>query len=231
MRFDPPLTEGRLVRRYKRFLADVALPDGVVETVHCPNPGAMTGLAEPGMRVWVSRSTNPGRKLPLSWEVVAAGTARVGINTGLANRLAAEALETGRIAGMSGSGLRREVRYGRRSRIDFVAAGADGDIHIEVKSVTLSRAAGLAEFPDCVTERGARHLAELAAVVQGGGRAAMLYVIQRNDAERFALARDIDPAYAAANAQAMAAGVNMLACACDLSRDEIAVARMVPIVE
>jgi sugar fermentation stimulation protein A len=231
VRFAKRLAEARLVRRYKRFLADVEFEDGGVETVHCANPGAMTGLTEPGARTLLSRSENPARKLPWSWEMVAAGTALVGINTGLANRLAAEALSTGRIAEVAETGsLRREVRYGERSRVDFVVGGRNGDVHVEVKSVTLSRSPGLAEFPDCVTGRGARHLADLAEVAKSGGRAAMLYVVQRNDADRFALAGDIDPTYATAFDRARAAGVRMLAYACDLSPTEIAITRRIPIV-
>jgi sugar fermentation stimulation protein A len=232
MRFSVPLTEGRLERRYKRFLADVAFVGGPVETVHCANPGAMTGLAEPGMRVFLSRSDKPSRKLPWSWELVAADAALIGINTGHPNRLAAEAIAAGRVPELAGyTNIRREVRYGTASRIDLVLT-ADGrpDAYVEIKNAHLSRKPGLAEFPDSVTARGTRHLAELAKVAASGRRAALLYIVQRNDADRFALARDIDPAYAAACDLARAAGVEMLAYACDLSLDEIVVSRAVPIV-
>ena len=236
VRFAVPLTEGQLVRRYKRFLADVAFADGsrgAIATVHCANPGAMTGLAEPGMRVFLSRSDNLRRKLPWSWEVVEADAALVGINTATPNRLAAEAIQAGAIPELAGyASLRREVPYGTHSRVDLVLSAPDRpDAYVEVKNVHLSRSRGLAEFPDSVTVRGARHLAELAKVARRGGRAVMLYVVQRNDAARFSLARDLDPAYAAAFDRARRAGVEMLAYACRVSPYEIAIARRVPITE
>jgi sugar fermentation stimulation protein A len=234
MRFPTPLLEGRLVRRYKRFLADVELADGAVVTVHCANPGSMLGLAEPGMRVLLSRSTNAARKLPLSWELVEApGCGLVGINTALPNRLVEEALRAGRIAELAGyPELRREVAYGTRSRVDFLLAGPGRpDAYVEVKNVHFSRVPGLAEFPDSVTARGARHLDELALVVAGGGRAAMLYLVQRTDSERFAICRDLDPAYGRAFDRARAAGVEMLAYRCAIGPDEVALGASIPLAE
>jgi sugar fermentation stimulation protein A len=226
MRFDPPLLEGRLARRYKRFLADIEI-EGRVQTVHCPNPGSMLGLAEPGSRVWVSKSANPARKLPLTWELVEAPGSLVGINTGLANALVAEALAGGRIPELAGYGeTRREVAYGERSRIDFRLAGAGrSPCYVEVKSVTLARRPPLAEFPDSVTARGARHLAELEARRRHAERAVMLFLVQRADCERLAVAGDIDPAYAKAFAAADRAGVEFLAYGCCLSPDGIEIAR------
>ena len=237
MRFPRQLTEGHLVRRYKRFLADVAFSGAAarsavsVETVHCANPGAMTGLAEPGMRVFLSRSANLRRKLPWSWEVVEAGAALVGINTATPNRLAAEAILAGVIPELASYDvIRPEVPYGTRSRVDFVLSAAGRpDAYVEVKNAHLSRSPGLAEFPDSVTARGARHLAELAKVVRSGRRAVMLYIVQRNDADHFALARDLDPAYAAAFDRARDCGVEMLAYACRVSRREIVVKRPIPV--
>ncbi|MBN9021010.1 MAG: DNA/RNA nuclease SfsA, partial [Rhizobiales bacterium] len=201
MRFSSPLIEGRLVRRYKRFLADVLLPGGETVTVHCANPGSMLGLAEPGMRVLLSRSGNAARKLPLSWELVEAEPhGLVGINTALPNRLVEEALRARRVPELAAyDEIRREVAYGRASRVDFLLRG-DGlpDAYVEVKNVHFSRAPGLAEFPDSVTARGARHLDELADMVAAGHRAAMLYLVQRTDSERLAICRDLDPAYGAA---------------------------------
>ena len=229
----PPLTEGRLLRRYKRFLADVELADGSVVTVHCANPGAMTGLAEPGMRVLLSRSPNPSRKLPWSWELVEADGALVGINTAHPNSLVAEAILAGAIPELGGyAGLRREVRYGERSRVDMLlTAPGRPDAYVEVKNVHLSRRKGLSEFPDSVTARGARHLAELSAMVAAGHRSVMLFLIQRADTSDFALARDIDPAYAAAFDKARAAGVEMLAYRCRVEPGEIAVAGPVTILD
>jgi sugar fermentation stimulation protein A len=225
MRLPLPLIEGRLVRRYKRFLADVELAGGEIVTVHCANPGAMTGLAEPGMKVFLSRSANLKRKMPLSWELVEADGGLVGINTAHPNRLAEEAIRAGAIPELDGyAALAREVRYGRQSRVDFVLTDPDrGAAYVEVKNVQLLRQPGLAEFPDSVTARGARHLDELSAMVAAGHRAVMLFLVQRNDTTRFALARDIDPAYGAAFDRARNAGVEMLAYACEVTPDAITV--------
>lgn len=231
MRFPSPLLRGRLVRRYKRFLADVELEDGSVVTVHCANPGAMSGLDEPGMAVHLSRSAVPTRKLPLSWELVEAGGGLVGINTAQPNRLVEEALLAGRIAELAGfDRLAREVRYGENSRVDFLLTGGGRpDTYVEVKNVHFLRRAGHAEFPDSPTARGTKHLRELSAMVAAGHRAVMLYLIQRSDAVDFAIARDIDPAYAAAFDAARAAGVEMLAYGCRLGAEEIVVADRVPV--
>jgi sugar fermentation stimulation protein A len=225
MLFPTPLIEGRLVRRYKRFLADVELDGGEVVTVHCANPGSMLGLAEPGMRVFLSRSGKPGRKLPISWELVEADGGLVGINTALPNRLVEEALREGRIAELAGyDGFRREVAYGNGSRVDFLLhGGGRPDAYVEVKNVHFSRRHGLAEFPDSVTARGTRHLAELSAMRAAGHRAVMVYLVQRTDSLDFTVCRDLDPVYGAAFDRARAAGVEMLAFRCRISATEIAV--------
>jgi sugar fermentation stimulation protein A len=224
MRFDPPLTTGILVRRYKRFLADVTI-EGREETAHCANPGSMLGLAEPGSRIWLSTSSNPSRKLRLSWELVESAGGLVGINTGYANRLAEEALRAGRIEALAGYGsLRREVAYGKGSRVDFLLEDAGRPpCYVEVKSVTLKRGA-TAEFPDAVTARGTRHLRELIAMRQAGFRAVMLFLAQRGDCRRLTIAGDIDPAYEAALGQARQAGVEMLAYACEVDPSGIELA-------
>jgi sugar fermentation stimulation protein A len=231
MRFPSPLVEGRLLRRYKRFLADVALDSGETVTVHCANPGSMIGLAEPGMRVLVSRATNPKRKLPWSWELVEADGALVGINTAHPNRIVEDALASGAIAELGGyDNLRREVRYGKNSRIDFLLSGHDiPDAYVEVKNVHLSRKKGLSEFPDSVTARGAKHLAELTAMVGSGHRGAMLYLIHRGDTDAFSLARDIDPKYAAAFDRARDAGVEMIAYRCRVTVEGAEIAEAIPI--
>jgi sugar fermentation stimulation protein A len=227
----PALTEARLIRRYKRFLADMELADGRIVTVHCANPGSMIGLAEPGMRVYLSRSANPARRLPWSWELVEADGALVGINTAHPNSLVAEAIGRGAIPEIAGyASLRREVPYGRNSRIDILLGSPDrADVYVEVKNVHLSRSPGLSEFPDCVTARGAKHLAELTSMVSAGHRAVMLYLVHRGDTTAFSLARDMDPAYGAAFDRAAAAGVEMLAYKCRVSLEEVEVAGSLPI--
>ncbi|WP_334177013.1 DNA/RNA nuclease SfsA [Pseudoxanthobacter sp.] len=232
MRFAAPLAEGRLIRRYKRFLADVEFPGGVVETVHCANPGAMTGLNAPGSRVFVSRSDNPKRKLPLSLELLEADGVLVGINTAHPNALVADAIAAGALAPFTGyARLRREVAYGERSRVDILLEDdARPRAYVEVKNVHLMRRPGAAEFPDSVTARGARHLAELSAMVAQGHRAAMVFLIQRPDARTMAIAADIDPAYAKAFAAARAAGVEAYAWRCAITPEAITVTDAVAIV-
>jgi len=234
MRFPVPLIPGTLTRRYKRFLADVVLPDGSEITAHVANPGAMTGLMTPGARVWLSKSDSKTRKLPYSWELVEAdfgnGVELVGVNTGHPNTLVAEAIAENAIAEIAGyASVRREVKYGKNSRVDFLLENPGKPAcYVEVKNVHLMRERGLAEFPDSVTARGAKHLAELAEIVKGGGRAVMLYLIQMRSAERFTLARDIDPAYAAAFDLARTAGVEAIAYRCAITREGIAVSDAVP---
>jgi sugar fermentation stimulation protein A len=216
MRFPDPLVPGTLRRRYKRFLADVELPSGAELMAHCANPGSMLGLAEPGMAVWLSPSRNPERKLKYSWEIVAAKDGLVGINTSHPNTLVAEALAADRIPELAGyDRVRREVRYGRNSRIDLLLEG-DGRpaCYLEVKNVTLKRGAAAAEFPDSVTARGTKHLEELAKVARSGARAVMLYLVQRGDCSHVEIAADIDPVYAEAFARARDRGVEAFAYDC-----------------
>lgn len=230
MRFSEPLLPARLIRRYKRFLADVVLPDGSETTVHCANPGAMLGLAEPGAEIWLSRDAKPTRKLPYSWELVRVGDHLVGINTRHPNRLVEEAIGTGGIVELAGyTGLRREVRYGRNSRIDILLESPDRPpCFVEVKNVHLRRGTA-AEFPDCVTARGAKHLAELTDKVAEGVRAVMVYLVQRADCDRFRIAADIDPGYARALARARACGVEAICYACNVTTEAIELAGSLPL--
>ncbi|WP_417693798.1 DNA/RNA nuclease SfsA [Roseibium sp.] len=224
MKFSVPLESGRLVKRYKRFLADVVLDaDGSEITAHCANPGSMLGLKQPGARVWLSKSDNPKRKLAYSWEIMEADGALVGINTAHPNGLVEEALVTGRIPRLAGfASLRREVKYGKNSRIDILLQAEDGSLtYVEVKNVHLMRQPGLAEFPDSVTARGAKHLAELADMVAEGHRAAMVFLVQRPDCDCLSLAGDIDPTYAEAFRLAKAAGVEVYAIGCSITLDSI----------
>ncbi len=235
MKFAAPLIEARLLRRYKRFLADVILPDGSETTVHVANPGAMTGLMTPDARVFLSKSDDPKRKLAYSWELVDAdfgtGMELAGVNTAHPNRLVAEALAEGSIAELAGyQSVRREVKFGARSRVDFLLeAPGRPSCFLEIKNVHLMREPGLAEFPDCVTARGARHLDELAAAKAGGARAVLLFVVQIGSANSVAVARDIDATYAAAFDHARAAGVEMLARRCRISFDGIAIGAAIPV--
>jgi len=226
----PPLIPGRLVRRYKRFLADIALDDGGEVTVHCPNPGRMIGLDAPGSRVWLSRSANAKRKLPLTLELVEADGSLVGINTMHPNRLVEEALHAGKIAELSGyEVIRREVGYDQRSRIDLLLTKPGRpDCYVEVKNVHL-KLRSMAAFPDTVTARGARHLEALRRQVERGARAVLVYVVQRTDCAAFAVAEDIDPVYARAFRAALAGGVESLCRACTINLDQIELALPLPI--
>lgn len=235
MQFPDPLIPGRLQRRYKRFLSDILLEDGSEVVAHCANPGSMMGLAEPGSPVWLSPSRNPARKLKYSWELVEVagdkGTALVGINTGRANGLVAEALEAGKVPELAGyAGRRAEVRYGTNSRVDFLLEEPGRPAcYVEVKSVTLRRTGTLAEFPDAVTARGAKHLGELAEVARQGQRAVLFFLVQRGDCTTVAPAADIDPAYATALGRSLDAGVEVLCYKCNLSPHGIALDERLPL--
>jgi sugar fermentation stimulation protein A len=241
MRFRAELIPATLQRRYKRFLADVELGDGSMVTVHVANPGAMLGLQAPGARVWLSKSSNAARKLPYSWELIEAdfgtGLELVGVNTMHPNAIVADALAEGIIPELAGyASIRREVKYGeglfgKASRVDFLLEDPHRPpCYLEVKNVHMMRRPGMAEFPDSVTARGARHLDELSAMASAGARATMLFVIQIGSATAFALARDIDPAYGQAFDRARAAGVEAIAYTCRIGRDGVQLARPVPIV-
>jgi sugar fermentation stimulation protein A len=210
MQWPSPLLPGRLVRRYKRFLADVTLEDGTPVTAHCANTGSMLGCAEPGSPVLLSEATNPARKLRYTWELVQVDGTWVGINTARANGIVAEAIEAGRIPELAGhTDIRREVPYGRNSRIDIFLTGGPGPTYVEVKNTTLAEG-GTARFPDAVTERGRKHMEELARVVRAGNRAAVVFLVHRGDARQFRPADDIDPAYGKALRRAAKAGVMVL---------------------
>jgi sugar fermentation stimulation protein A len=230
MQFPQPLVRGRLVQRYKRFFADVVLDGGEETTAHCPNPGAMLGLNVPGMGVWVSRSDDPKRKLAHTLEFVDHNGGMVGVNTMRPNALVAEALAEDAIAEVAGyDSIRREVRYGANSRVDFLLESPDRPpCWLEVKNCHLRRDGTLAEFPDCVAARSLKHLRELSNEVAKGARAVQLFVIQRTDCEEFEACDDLDPAYAAGLRDASAQGVEVLCYACDISPEEIRIARRIP---
>ena len=226
----PPLTHARLVKRYKRFLADVVLDDGTETTAHVANSGAMLGMNAPGIEVWLSHSDNPKRKLAWSWELAHVDGGLVGINTSHPNAIAAEAIAAGQIPELVGyASLRREVTYGKNSRIDILLEDESRPkCYVEIKNVHLKRGEA-AEFPDAVTARGTKHLAELTDMVAEGHRAVMLFLVQRSDCSYFSPAADIDPTYAEALREAAAAGVELLCYACRLSLEEIVVADPLPL--
>lgn len=230
MQFPQPLVRGRLVQRYKRFFADVVLDDRTETTAHCPNPGAMLGLNEPGMGVWLSRSDDPKRKLAHTLELVEADGGLVGVNTTNPNRLVAEALAKNLIAEVAGyESVRREVKYGANSRVDFLLESPDRPpLWLEVKNCHFRRDGTLAEFPDCVAARSLKHLKELSNEVAKGARAVQLFVIQRTDCEAFEACHDLDPAYAAGLRDASDQGVEVLCYACDISPEEVRIARRIP---
>ena len=229
MRFDPPLEEGRLLRRYKRFLADIETAGGEQLTIHCPNTGSMLNCMSEGCRVWFSRSQDPKRKLPGTWELGETPHGRLAcINTARANALVEEALRGGVITELTGfTGLRREVRFGEEnSRADFRLEFTSGPAWIEVKSVTLGFVdSTVAAFPDARTERGARHLRELAAQARAGVRAVQLYCVNLSGIEAVRAAQEIDPAYAAGLREAREAGVEVLAYGAEINSEAIRLVR------
>lgn len=230
MNFPAPIEKGRLVKRYKRFLADIDL-NGEIITAHCANPGSMAGVKDEGATVWVTAANNPKRKLQYDWQVIEVSDARVCINTASANKIVHEALLAGQIKELADySTIKPEVKYGEKSRIDFLLTG-DGlpDCYLEVKNVTLSPNPPLAEFPDSPTKRGTKHLGELSNMVKEGHRAVGLYLVNRTDSHIFTLAREIDPDYARAFDAAREAGVEMLAYGCDISEDGITINRALKI--
>lgn len=235
MNFATPLLRGHLIQRYKRFLADVRLLDGSVVTATCPNTGSMMGLREPGQTVWLSTSDSPTRKYKHTWELVehdlGKGPSLVGVNTSHPNKIVADAIAGAKIKSLVGyATLERERKYGRNSRIDILLTDpAKGLAYVEIKNVHMSRRAGRAEFPDSVTERGAKHLAELSDMVRLGHRAVMIFLVQRSDVTALSLARDVDPSYGAAFDAAEKAGVEMLALRCELSTTAIDVDKLIPI--
>ncbi len=231
MRFDPPLTRATLLRRYKRFLADVVLEDGSEITVHCANPGSMLEVSVPGRPVLLSRSNNESRKLPHTWELIRLSRSWVGVNTLRTNALAEEAIRKGQIAELQGyPQLRREFRTGD-SRLDFLLSDTDRpDCLVEVKNVTLTDGRGTAIFPDSVTVRGQKHLSELTKIANAGQRAVMLFWINRGDCRGFSPADDIDPAYGRLLRQAREHGVEILAYRAKVTPKQVTADTSIPIV-
>lgn len=226
----PPLVAGTLIKRYKRFLADVLLEDGGVVTVHCPNSGSMMGCATPGSPVLLSRSSNQGRKYPLGWEMVHADGFWIGINTGLPNRLTREAIEDGTVVELQGyATIRPEVPYGEHSRIDLLLEGPGRRCFVEVKNVTLVES-GRALFPDAVTTRGQKHLQELMRVVREGDRGVIFFTVQRGDGDSVSPADIIDPEYGRLLRLALENGVEALAYRALVTPEEIRLTERLPVI-
>jgi sugar fermentation stimulation protein A len=224
------LQEATLLRRYKRFLADVELPGGEVITVHCPNTGAMTGCAEPGSRVWLSFSDSKTRKYPHSWELVETATGIACIHSARANQVVREAFVAGQIPGFEAyPSIRPEVKYGQGSRIDLLLEGAPGQVYVEVKSVTLCTGDGRGLFPDAVSERGRKHLQELQRVVaESGTRAVLFFCVLHSGIDTVSAAGEIDPRYRDALVEAQAAGVEVLAWRAQVSPQGMALQQTLP---
>ncbi len=227
MIFSPPLQSATLIRRYKRFLADVTLDDGREITVHTANTGAMTGCAETGMRIWLSHSDNPRRRYPHSWELSEVDTdVLVCVNTARANALVAEAIEQGVINELQGfTHLRREVRFGQEnSRVDLLLENSETRCYVEVKNVTLAEN-GVAAFPDAPSRRGVKHLRELIHMAAQGHRAVLFFCVARPDVERLRPAGEIDPSYGDTLRQAAGQGVEILAYAATVTPRQVRLVR------
>ncbi len=223
------LTRGTLIRRYKRFLADVRLDSGEEITVHCPNTGAMTGCAEPGSPVWLSHSASRTRKYAYTWELVETAAGLACIHSARANKVVQAAFEAGVVPGFEAyPAVRREVRYGEGSRADLLLEGPEGRVFVEVKCVTLCEAGGQGLFPDAVSERGRKHIRELAAVIDAATRAVLFFCVFHNGVSRVSAAGSIDPAYRATLESGMASGVEVLAWGAEVSTGGIRLARPLP---
>lgn len=234
MRFPTPLVPARLIRRYNRFLADCALEaDGREVTAHCPNPGSMMGLKDKGLRIWLEPNDDPKKKLKYGWRVAELPDGHFsGIDTAVPNRVVKEALIAQAVPELAAyATVRPEVKYGQNSRVDFLLTEPGlPDAYVEVKNVHLRRNKDWAEFPDSITARGAKHLRDLADVVAQGHRAVMFYLVQRTDCTRFRLAEDLDPAYAAAYAEARAGGVEAICYDTEVTPEQVILRKALPII-
>jgi len=235
MKFSDPLVRGKLIKRYKRFLVDIELESGKVVVAHCANPGSMMNLLLPDAEVWLSLASNPNRKLKYTWEMIRYEDTLIGLNTSLPNKIVEDAIQQDLVVEFTEyDSLKREVKYGENSRIDILLQSSNlPDCYLEVKSVTLKRPGNgnnLAEFPDSVTVRGTKHLHELSGQVANGNRAAMFYLVQREDCNRLSIAGDIDPNYANAFIAARKAGVEMLCYGCSISPEAIKIRRKLEII-
>jgi sugar fermentation stimulation protein A len=231
MTFDPPLVRGTLIRRYKRFLADVRLDTGEEVVAHCPNPGSMRTCAEPGWTAWVSPANNPKRKLKWTLELIESDTAHIMVNTARPNKVVEAAIRAGQIEELDGyETIRPEVKYGENSRIDLLLTHPDRpDCYVEIKNVTLLHSPGTASFPDSVSKRASKHMRELAAMAAEGHRSVVFFLVSRTDVEAMRPADDIDPAYGEALRSAIGSGVEAIAHGLSIDEHALTVSRSVPI--
>ena len=232
MDFPTPLIEGTLIKRYKRFLSDIQLLSGEVVVAHCPNTGSMKRCQQDGARVWLSESDNPKRKLAYTWELVEVDEVYLAcINTGYPNKLVGEAVANGVIKELSGYAEQKaEVKYGEKSRIDWLLTGDDGGkCYVEVKNVTLLEEDGLGYFPDAITERGRKHLYELAKMVEEGHRAVMLFCVSHTGIDSVTPAAHVDEKYAKAFEEVVARGVEVLAYRVAIDLNGMAISARIPV--
>ena len=229
MQFSPPLIQGTLIRRYKRFLSDIQLASGEIITAHCPNTGKMTGCSAPGSKACLSLSDNPGRKYPHTLELVKSGKTWVGVNTARTNSLVKEAIEKAKIEQfVDYPEIRSEVKTSAHTRLDLVVSNTDHDLYIEIKNCSLA-IDGVAMFPDAVTARGTKHLHELKRLKACGERTCIFFLVQREDADIFRPADHIDPLYGETLREVVSAGVTVLAYQAAVSPKGISVARALPV--
>lgn len=229
MKFPSPLQAATLIKRYKRFLADVITDEGEELTVHCPNSGSMRGCSTPGSRVMLSTSPNPKRKYPQTLEMVQDGDTWIGVNTMLTNAIVAEGIMDGRVKELAGiEKLTREVKTSKSSRLDLLLERGDEKIYVEIKNCSLAQN-GWAMFPDAVTARGTKHLNELASLVAKGYRGVLFFCIQRADVERFKPAADIDPLYAETLSKVAEKGVQVIAYQAEVAPKSIEITKFIPV--
>ncbi|TDO95735.1 DNA/RNA nuclease SfsA [Marinomonas balearica] len=232
MLFPDRLVQGRLIKRYKRFLADIMLDNGELITAHCPNTGSMKRCQQEGARVWVSKSDNPKRKLAYTWELVEVdGQFLACINTSRPNKLVGEAIAAGVVSELHGyNEMKAEVKYGKNSRIDWLLSNGDGKCYVEVKNVTLLESNGQGYFPDAVTDRGRKHLYELIQMVEEGNRAVLFFCVSHTGITSVTAAEHIDIKYAQSLKEAIEKGVEVIAYRVDISTDGMSIAASVPLI-
>ena len=227
MNFEDKLISGLLIKRYKRFFVDIKVGSKIV-TAHCPNTGSMQGLLDKNNKVWLTKTANPNRKLKYTLQIIENQNAKVGINTHITNKITLEALKSSIIEKFKNfESVKQEVNFGSNTRFDFLITEGTKKSFIEVKNVTLSRKKGVAEFPDAVTSRGLKHIQELLKANQKGYKIYLLYIIQRDDCNKFELAKDIDPKYCELLVKAVKKNLNVLCYDCKFSSKGIKLNRKI----